>query len=585
MTAGDDSEPDRVHRWKPSRRQTLALGTGMMGSLAGCSELTENISGDSSDSTPTEEPSLAETVEASAEYSFEEVSLGLNIGRLDADVLSGTLRLYSAPNLNPDDETVIAETEIEQSEQVATHTLSPDWSLGYAQQLHFTIEMHSPESAKEEEVYKTGNMIVPFNNEATGEEMVRVMGTREPPKHWAGGLEEDPSYKAQFWFDSPDDAFNTPDVPEGEYDSEWYPYRDITVTALVKYPSYENIVEREERNDAGQLTGYYHVPLTDVVAFSFTIGQWEMLEGFRWNSRATQKLEAGQREHKNSSDAVDAIDDYQDLESIMETTLSKMQTDGAAQPELYAEYYDSRHTETDYFQCVTNPLKAGAGRPVTYRIANTIEGALDNPSFNTQEYTEFQKAIVLQVFVGSKPYEFAAGGYVQMPEETINRWFLEAKGESSGGSANCQDGTVLYAGIASHLLNSSPCYLGTEAGGISHATSGLLDLRLPDKPYEVWPDDHPSPNAEAAYTEDTEYGTVSMVETIYPDPIIGWKLLNASDVELASYLSNSSVQSHIPLTDDYEPDQSGSVQTGVDDPEIPWEFHENNNTISDVNDL
>ncbi|MFT4904546.1 MAG: hypothetical protein ACI8UR_001107, partial [Natronomonas sp.] len=98
-------------------------------------------------------------------------------------------------------------------------------------------------------------------------------------------------------------------------------------------------------------------------------------------------------------------------------------------------------------------------------------------------------------------------------------------------------------------------------------------------------DDHPAPTATRAHTKSTEYGELSLIECIYPDPTIGWKLNGSSEMKISTYLTNANIQSHIPLNDDYEPDQNGSVRTEADDPEIPWEFHENHNTISDVVDL
>ncbi|MFQ3319755.1 MAG: hypothetical protein ACI80F_001827, partial [Natronomonas sp.] len=308
------------------------------------------------------------------------------------------------------------------------------------------------------------------------------------------------------------------------------------------------------------------------------------LEGFRWNSRATQKLEAGQREHKNSSDAVDAIDDYQDLESIMEDESSKMAIDASSESDFYDEYYKSRFTETDYFQCKTNPLKVAAGRPVCYRIADSIGEAVDNPSFNTQEYVDYQKAIILQVFIGTNPYSFATSSYSLSPDEAINRWFLESQGEING-VGNCQDGTYLYCGVAAHLLDANVARIHVSANGILHVTAGAFDLRMPDSPFEIWADDHPAPTATRAHTKSTEYGELSLIECIYPDPTIGWKLNGSSEMKISTYLTNANIQSHIPLNDDYEPDQNGSVRTEADDPEIPWEFHENHNTISDVVDL
>ncbi|WP_415087868.1 hypothetical protein, partial [Natronomonas sp.] len=121
-----------------------------MGGLAGCSELSGDLGGSSEQTTEEQRPSVEESIVTSAEYGIDEVSLELDLGGRDKssvtesyweqqDSFAGTLRLYAAPNLKLSDETIIAEQSIDQTESVATHTLEPDWTLGYAQQLRFTI--------------------------------------------------------------------------------------------------------------------------------------------------------------------------------------------------------------------------------------------------------------------------------------------------------------------------------------------------------------------------------------------------------------------------------------------------------------
>jgi hypothetical protein len=45
------------------------------------------------------------------------------------------------------------------------------------------------------------------------------------------------------------------------------------------------------------------------------------------------------------------------------------------------------------------------------------------------------------------------------------------------------------------------------------------------------------------------------------------------------------MQTHIPLNNDNEPDKDGTSYARNNSPEVPWEYHENNHTISDVDDL
>ncbi|PSQ51967.1 hypothetical protein BRD20_09130 [Halobacteriales archaeon SW_8_65_20] len=421
-------------------------------------------------------------------------------------------------------------------------------------------------------------MVMPFENKAEGETQVRLLSPRKPSDYYDWmNPPNGPLWETQFWYDSPDESpFGTPTVPEDKYDPNWYEYRNITVTALIKYPSFENI-------DAIELDEHGEVPVTlfDAFVFSFTLDQWELLEAFRWNSIANQKLERGQYEHSSQSDAIDAIDDPQSRGSAMIARSSFFDNvDASTAPPLYEQYNTGRYSFREYEKLRTNPIKVTSGRPITYRIAQAIEDATDNPSFNTHETVEYHKAIALETFVGFTGFSFDFGSYSKAPEELLNRWFLNSQGEDAD-TGNCQDGTNLYCGIAAHLLDVNVGWVSCLARGVGHATAGVLDLQLPEEVFEVW-DECPFGSGGEPFTLDTDYGDLHMVEATSPDPMIGWKLTASGQVELETYLPTASVQSHVPLNNDYEPAMDGTVRTGDSDPEIPWEYHKNHETLADV---
>ena len=579
MTDDRDEAPDRVHGWTPTRRQALALGAGAMGGLAGCSELSENFSGSNepADETPTETPSLSESVKASADFSIDGVVLELrmNLSSYTENSLSGTLRLYSAPNLDRSNQTALAEKSIDQTDGIAEHTFEPDFDLGYAQHLQFTIETDNSEEAGEQPIYTPDETIVPFYNAARDMEMVLVEPPATPKGDWAYS---DPYYKTDFWFDSPDESpFNTPEVPEDEYDHDWYDYRNIKMTALIRFPNYENITEFDgEGNQAST-----HSPVFDWVVVNMTLDEWELIEGVRWNSIATQKLES--REYSYGEGPESVVNDTEDYGSSSESSRN-LATDASSETSPYDAYISLRYGGSRWDEVSTNSLLMNGSRPFSLRAAQELNEAFDNPSFNTIETQEFHKAIALQVFVGYNPFGFATGSYTGTPEETVNRWYKISTGqiESSG---NCQDATAMYGGIAIHLLDSTYTIVGMQSNVGFHIMGGLLNLQKPENPYTTWPD-HPSPTASDQFTFETEFGTVSPVECTYPDPTIGWKNANGEDYELLSYLSNINVQSQLLLNGDNEPDTEGELSIDAQEPIIQWELHTTEyETIGDVDNF
>lgn len=590
MTDQQDEEPDRVHTCALSRRHALAVSAGALGSLAGCSGVAEQFSGTSEPTT--ERPPLSETLVTSAEFSIDEAVLELNIASYDPDALAGTLRLYSAPNLDHDDQTLVAERSIDQTERVAEYVFEPDYDLGYAQQFQFTVEPDDGDG--ERVVYTTEQTILPFYNAARDEEMLLTEPPRKPTaEEWVRPRER--VHETKLWFDEPEERpFDTPAVPDEEYDSDWYPTRDLTVTAVVRFPTYENLVEAEVEDTTNFGFGVeeddtFAVPLREWAVFNVRLGAWELLEAFRWNSRATQELEAGKTSY---GDGFRKVSSPKMGGSVMRS--NKFIADGAAGRPPYAVYYATRHTQTDY-RPRTNPLLFAAGRPVCKRAAESIAASLDNPSFGTLDYPEYHKALALQLFVGKSPYSFGLGSYSSSPEETLNAWYENRDVE--GGAGNCQDTTYLYCGIAVHLLDVPLCSVSLRVQGAGHLTAGLVDVDRPNGIAQF--ENHPEPVATEPFTLTTERGTVSVVESTVDAPITGWRLSSSAGYELATYLRDAPINSHVPLNDDYEPAADGEVRASlpenvelgdgelripieVTDPEVPWEFHENHETIGDV---
>lgn len=410
---------------------------------------------------------------------------------------------------------------------------------------------------------------MPFYNAARDTEMVKVEPPRLPNETW---WEDDPYYQAQLWFNSPDsgELFDTPEVPTEHYDPSWYEYRNIQVTALICYPNYE------EFRPAGVNIGGEKVeaPFFDWFVVNFSLGEWELLEAFRWNSPMTTKLERGQWEYESGDSPTDAGSTMDSQEAT---------TDASNGTDPYTAYEETRYSDASLPERC-NPLLMACGRPICKRAADAFEEALDNPSFNTIDTQEYHKAIALQTFIGSSPYSFEYGSYDATPEEAINRWYEASVGERDG-AGNCQDGAHLYNGIALNLLDSGVANLTMEAPG-AHITAGLINLSRPETAFEQWVEGHPVTRTAEPYELETEYGNISMVECTYSDPTIGWKLNRADNIQLQTFLTNTSINSCAPLNDNFEPDVNGRVRVDYKIVEIPWEFHEvATDTIKDVDNL
>ncbi|MUV59743.1 hypothetical protein [Halobacterium sp. CBA1126] len=566
MSNREDGKPDLTRSCSLSRRRALALGAAAMGGLAGCNSV--STSG---------EPSATEATDDDYERTITVRDVSIDTVEFDAllfesitehDEVEVTVRAYTSPNLDRENQTQVGEATVTQSKELETHSIDWDLPLGYAQNLRFTVEMLSPEAESEEavttefsstererepETERPRETIVPFYNAARDTEMVLLEPPATPEGDWAYS---DPFYKTDFWFDSPDESpFNTPEVPEDEYDRDWYDYRNITMTALIRFPNYENITEFEGSAEDVPT----HSPAFDWAVVNLDLDAWELVEAVRWNSRATGRIEDGEMD-------ASGVDGVEYAGSNSNSSL-ELQLDASSQTDPYTAYIITRHAGG---QGQTNPLRMSGSRPFTIRAAEELEAAFDNPSFDTLEYRDYHKALALQVFVGEHPFGFATGSYTSTPEETVNKWYKisTGQGESSG---NCQDATAMYGGIAVHLLDSTYGIVGMQGNVGYHIMGGLLDLEKAERPYEVWPE-HPSLLASGVFTFETDYGTVSPVECTYPDPTIGWKSSDGSDYELLSYLANTSVQSQLLLNESHEPDVNGELRMSAQDPIIQWEL-------------
>lgn len=578
-------KPDWTHSYSPSRRQVLVFGAAAMGSLAGCNRIP--TSGETSGIEATEDQTDRKRTIRIQDQSIDSVEFdALLVESIsEHDEVEFTVRVYTSPNLDQENWGKVGETTITQSSELETHSIDWNLPLGYAQRLRFTIEMLSPEKQAEEDATiemlaaeegtegtdrRSGATIVPFYNAARDTEMVRVEPPATPKGDWAL---TDPFYKTDFWFDVPEESpFNTPEVPEDEYDPDWYDYRNITMTALIRFPNYENITEFPGSEEDVPT----HSPSFDWAVVNLSLDAWELIEAVRWNSIATQKLESGEYSYGNGeAGLVETVTDY----GSTNNPTREIELDASSQTLPFTAYVRLRHMGARWDEVSTNPLLMNGGRPFSMRAADALTEAFDNPNFETIESKEFHKAIALQVFVGQNPYGFTTGEYVKTPEEVVKNWY-KVSADEIDSVGFCQDATALYGGIAVHLLDSTYGVIGMQGGAGYHIMGGLLDLQKPERPYEVWPD-HPSPTAESVFTFDTDFGTVSTVECTWPDPTIGWKNPDGSDYELLSYLSNTGVHSHIPINNNYEPDMDGSVNTERD-PEIPWDFHKEFRTIDDI---
>jgi len=232
MSDHGEEEPDWTRSCSFSRRRALALGAAAMGGLAGCNSVSKQGETPATDVPDNEHEQERTITVRDASIDTVEFDVLLAESLREHDEVEFTARAYTSPNLDRENWAEFGKTTVTQSSELGTNSIYGDLSLGYAQNLRFTIEMLSPEeraaeditiewspsSETEDAAESTGRTLVPFYNAARDTEMVLMEPPRRPQDDWAYS---DPFYKTDFWFSSPDDSgFNTPSVPDDEYDQD-----------------------------------------------------------------------------------------------------------------------------------------------------------------------------------------------------------------------------------------------------------------------------------------------------------------------------------------------------------------------------
>ncbi|SDW05750.1 hypothetical protein SAMN05443574_101207 [Haloarcula vallismortis] len=606
----DSSEPDKVYSSAPlSRRTALALGgTGLTAALAGCSEMLSPSSGSrdqnpsadedngNSESDEDEQPDLFVPVEIGGSETEFGIRVRTEYANLIADggSVEYLVRVYSAPLFDSTDRTLLTEQTITKTASDETHTVQyefPDDCLNYAQQLTFTLEVTSPDDGEEWEVAiperrrersepNLDVVLLPFYNEARGETMVSVRGPPYPSQSEYSD-EFEPLARTEVWFNEPDESlYNRPEydyVTEDRYPKHWYgDWKDLQITMVVRYPVYE-VMEDDDQN----------VPLYDWATFNFDITDIEMIEGRRWNSFVVQQIERGR--YELSSDGQTAttpsgtVRDSHNSEGSLITAAEFYHGDISDTPTPFSEYYRSRYGDatTSSDNINANPIKVAAGRPVMKRWATEIEDSLaNNPNFQEHDAHGYYKATIVKAIIGSSPYSFSVGSYMQTPEEVISNWYQNQNGSDALGG-NCVDASALFCGIGVHLLDTTVGLLQVTGDNVAHVQACLFGRELPS----YLPDAAHNRNATNSITssstdyEDRDYGKFMPVECNYAGATIGYVQRFDPDVYLSisSFASNIQINSHIPVNDDYLPDADGKILADREPPQNAFRF---NSTIT-----
>ncbi|QLC35250.1 hypothetical protein EFA46_013350 (plasmid) [Halarchaeum sp. CBA1220] len=589
-----DDDPDAVFRSTPlSRREALTAGLGAVAATAGCSMLPtgSQTGGENtpSSSTVAEDHQLdPRTVDMGADPSFDidgseiEVNLrGFAASRFD-EAFEGTIRVYSVPhretlkNSQPREflasrRQLLDEREITQEQMRDTYAFDLEFPEGYAQRFVISAEVAAPAQLDEHVIHRSDQIYLPFTNEARGETVLReISGNRPTEDGWDDGMES--INKVELWFDEPDDSpFDVPSIDESAYDPDWYRYRDLTVTAVVRFATYDDVIGRQD------------LPVFEWMAFSLNLSEWELLEAFRWNSIATQELEYGTRTIKVGQNETEPIDDYSRLGSLMSNAGQKIfnsQYIHATDSPTPYEMYRKRRYLSGERNNQMSPLYFAGGRPFCKRAAQTIAETLDNPSFESLSNPEYYKATALKTFIGDGvPYSFnfSAGDYVFSPEELVNNWFRHATQDASLG-ADCRHSSVLFCGIGVHLLDNPVGYVTIPSAG--HAMACVVDLDLDLNGSQ--PLSHPIGWVDNYGAYRSHHGELTFVECTRGASTIGYRpTLNLSEWELRSYFSDCEMLSHIPLNDALEPAADGTIRAPAENPENPFTYAETHETLKD----
>jgi len=581
----DDDEPDgKIQRTGLSRREALALGVGSVTGLSGCASLGSNfIEDEESELTVTDLDPQDVNMGASPSFGIDGSTVELNIrGFASAQFdypFEGTLRVYAVPHretiaASTASEIVatnlhlLAERDVTQNEMRETYSFEFDYPEGYAQRFVITAEVTDPASLDEHVIHRSDQIYLPFTNEARGEPVLYEINSNRPSEdQWQDGGES--VNAVEFWFDEPEESpFDVPSIDESQYDPDWYRYRDLTVSVVVRFATYDSAI------------GGTELPVFEWMAFSFQMSEWELLEAFRWNSIATQEREYRIGKTRPGPEEYEPIEEPSEFGSMMSDTgqliYNEHYMEATESPTPFEMYRPERYESGDINNQM-NPLYFAGGRPLCKRLAQTIEDVLDNPSFNALSNQPYYKATALKTFVGGGiPYSFnrEQGNYNMAPEEIIANWYLRATEDDPLG-ADCQDASHLFCGIAVHLLDTRVGYVSIPSA--AHAVACLFDFDS-----EVWePDEHPLVRVGSPQPYDTRQGEARLVECTYGASTIGYRLkLDSSEMQVRSYFIECPLLSHIPLTDDYRPHADGSIRAPAENPENPFVYADNHETIS-----
>ena len=598
MAGSKGPEPDKAYTTPISRRKALALGgSGLASGLAGCNEVSESFAGDPSDSSPDQgtgdngnDGDGEETPDDGRIVDIQpgSITLKMNPRRFDGALENGNsfeyaLQIHSTPVFS-ESRSVVEETTITVAEWGEEFEIDYEFSdelLGYGQQLRVTLQAldYDEEPWEVEAVDKRegpsgpkllDTVLLPFYNEAEGEEMVSVRGPPEPIQdEWTDDFTS--IAQTEVWFNEPEESlwnrvdhekeqYQGLEITEERFPKEWYgEWTDLQITMVVRYPVYE-VMESDDRDK----------PLYDWAVFNFDMTDIELIEARRWNSFVVQQLERGRYElsedGKTATDDNGTVRDGHNSEGSLMTSTEFYSGDAADTPTPFSEYYRSRYgnATTSADQINANPIKLAGGRPVMKRWANEIESSLaGNPNFQEHEAHEYYKATIVKAIVGNVPYSFSVGDYTQTPEEVISNWY-QNQGDSDALGGNCVDASALFCGVCIHLLDTTIGLLYVDADRAGHVQACMFGRETPSYlPPSVNNQNAVEPLSQSntqRYTDD-DYGDFMPVECNYPGSVIGYvgRWGANTDIDLQSFASNIDINSHLALDDDYMPDADGEI--------------------------
>ncbi|MHB9287844.1 hypothetical protein ACKVMT_12495 [Halobacteriales archaeon Cl-PHB] len=589
--ADGPSDPDKVYYSSPlSRRAALTLGgTGLSTALAGCSEMFGSSSGNPNSSPPESADGTDGEDQGGEEGTSGDVrttSIGIDETEYqvlprdefadalrDGESVEYTVRLYTSP-LYGSSRTQLAKSSISVASIEDRFTISyefPEDTLNQAQQFTFTLEATGPQETAEFDAHTTTEVLLPHYNQALGERRLIVPSAPYPsPGEWDSEFE--PVTKTQIWFNEPDESpFNTPDRSE-LYPEHWYgEYTDLEVTAIVRYPVY-SVLENKDHPVYDQMPERQQdLPLFDWAVFNFNIAKIEMIEARRWNSWIIQQIERGRFELNDDGTVATMpsgtqYDAHNDRGGLLDDG-SFYSGDVTETPKPFEQYYRSRYG--DYRDggplapdnSPIDPLHFAGGRPVLKRWAMEINDSLsNNKNFQAHDAHEYYKATILKALIGSTPYSFSVGSYINTPEEAILNWYQTSSNNASLG-ANCVSATAFFTGIGVHLFDSTVSIVEMSGNNLAHIQAGLIGLEKPFLPESINDDNADGLISDDDSRYDFQYGRFTPVECIYSGATIGYvqRVDGEYSLRVKTYASQMDINSHIPVNDEYEPDIDGEV--------------------------